>query len=286
MDATSNKFIDVEKVIRSKSPALANALPGFVLRWLKKVVHEDEINAFIRDNGHRNNLDFVAACMQEMGARTAVQGLENIPEKGGCIVAANHPLGGLDGIALMHIVGARRPDIRFFVNDILLNLQNFGDIFVGVNKHGKNARENLRLMDEVFASDHCVLFFPAGLVSRRQNGQIADLEWQKSFLGKAIRYKKPVIPTYIGGHNSNFFYSLANWRKRLSIKANIEMLFLADEMYKQKNQTIDFKFGTPILPDTFDNSKNHQEWAQVLKNYIYALGKGETHSFADWKYSN
>ncbi len=266
-------FIDVRKVIEDKNKTLSTALPNFVVNYLKRIVHEDEINRFIEENGHLKNHDFVNACFTEMGAKVAFTGLENIPTTGGCIVAANHPLGGLDALGLMKIIGTRRPDIRFFVNDILLNLQNFGELFVGVNKHGKNPKENLRLMDEVFASDNCVLFFPAGLVSRRQNGVVRDLEWQKSFVTKAIRYKKPIIPTFIGGENSHFFYRLANIRKRLDIKANLEMLYLADEMYRQKNQTINYVFGDPLSTDRFSKEKNHLEWAQTMKEYVYQLQK-------------
>ncbi len=264
-------FIDVEKVIASKNATLAKFLPGFILRYLKRIIHEDEINRFIHESAHLKNHAFVEATINEMGVKLEAKGLDNIPLAGGCIVAANHPLGSLDGVGLMKIIGTRRKDIRFFVNDILQHLENFGELFVGVNKHGKNAKENLRLMDEVFASDNCVLFFPAGLVSRRQNGEILDLEWQKSFISKAIRYNKPIIPTYIDGKNSNFFYNLANWRKRLGIKANIEMLYLADEMYLQKNKTIEFIFGTAIHPEQFTKEKTHAEWAQILKEHVYNL---------------
>lgn len=279
MEKTNTPFIDIENVIRSKNPSLAKVLPSFILKYLKRIIHENDINDFINEYGHLRNHDFVAATFDEMGAQLTIHGIENIPISGGCIIAANHPLGGLDGISLMKAVGERRKDIRFFVNDILLNLQNFGELFVGVNKHGKNAKENLRLMDEVFASDNCVLFFPAGLVSRRQNGVIKDLEWQKSFISKAIRYKKPIIPTYVKGANSNFFYNLANWRKKLGIKANIEMLYLVDEMYSQKNKRIDIIFGKPIDSSFFTNQYNHSEWAQILKEYIYTLEKDKNADF-------
>ncbi|MBL7815258.1 MAG: 1-acyl-sn-glycerol-3-phosphate acyltransferase [Saprospiraceae bacterium] len=266
-------FIDVRKILEDKNKAAAKVLPNFVINYLKRIVHEDEINAFIEKNGHLRNHDFVHACFEEMGAKVTFTGLENVPTTGGCIIAANHPLGGLDAIGLMKIVGQRRPDIRFFVNDILLNLQGFGELFVGVNKHGKNPKENLRLMDEVFASDMCVLFFPAGLVSRRKNGVIRDLAWQKSFITKAIRYDKPIIPTFIGGQNSSFFYSLANFRKKVGIKTNIEMLYLADEMYKQRNQTINYVFGDPLSKNHFTKDKNHWEWAQEVREYVYGLAE-------------
>jgi putative hemolysin len=251
----------------------ALSLPGFVLRYLKRIIHEDEINRFIQESAELKNLDFAEATVKEMGVKLEASGLDNIPTTGGCIIAANHPIGSLDGVGLMTIVGKRRKDIRFFVNDILQHLQNFGELFVGVNKHGKNAKENLRIMDDVFASDYCVLFFPAGLVSRRQNGEIRDLEWQKSFISKSIRYNKMIIPTYIDGQNSDFFYNLAYWRKKLGIKANIEMLYLADEMYLQKNKTIKFIFGQPIHPEQFTKEKSHAEWAQILKEHVYNLKK-------------
>jgi putative hemolysin len=152
-------------------------------------------------------------------------------------------------------------------------------VVVGVNKHGKNPKENLRLMDEIFASDQCVLFFPAGLVSRRQGGVIKDLEWQKSFVAKAIQYQKPIVPAFIGGRNSNFFYTFANWRKRLGIKSNIEMFFLVDEIYKQRNQTVDFHFGPAIPAARFTKEKNHAAWAQALRDHIYTLPQGNPTHF-------
>jgi putative hemolysin len=275
----NSKFINLKAIIASKSPALARYLPGFLHRYLKRIVHEDEVNSFISTNGHLKDHTFVAAVFKEFGAEARVQGLENIPLSGGCIVAANHPLGGLDGIGLMKVVGQRRPDIRFFVNDILLSLQNFSTLFVGVNKHGKNPKENLRLMEDVFASENCVLFFPAGLVSRRQNGVIADLEWQKSYIAKAIKYQKPIVPAFIGGQNSNFFYNLSNWRKKLGIQANVEMLYLVDEMYRQNHKTLDFIFGEPIPHTVFNKERKHDEWAQKMKAYVYALSKGEKRNF-------
>lgn len=271
------KFIDLEKVIASKNPRLLKLLPGFVLRYIKRVIHQDELNDAIYRNRDKFGYDFVMASLEEFGAKVNVQGLENIPKEGGCIVASNHPLGGLDGVAMMSVVGGVRKDIRFLVNDLLLNLKNYGDFFVPVNKHGKNSKENMRLYEEIYASDQCVLIFPAGLVSRRQSGNyIMDLEWKKSFINKSIKYNKPIIPTFIGGFNSNFFYNLAFYRKKLGIKANIEMFYLVDEMYKQRGKTIDFVFGKPIYPEAFTPDHTEHHWAQEVKKHVYALGgRGE-----------
>ncbi len=280
MTGQQDKFIDLEKIISSKNPRLLQLMPRFVFNYLKRTIHQEDINTFIEKHGHLRNLEFVEAVLTEFGASVKVSGLEHVPASGGCIIAANHPLGGLDAIALMHAVGKRRPDLRFFVNDILLNLKNFGDIFVGVNKHGKNPKESLRQMDEVFASDNCILFFPAGLVSRRQNKVVQDLTWQKSFVAKATQYKKPIIPTFIGGQNSNFFYNLANWRKKLGVKANIEMLYLVDEMYRQNAKTLDVAFGEALPPSVFSKEKSQNEWAELLKSYVYELEKDPKKTFS------
>ena len=267
------KFIDLEKVIAGKNPRLLKWIPRFILNYIKKVIHEDDLNDAINRNNDKFGYDFAAATLKEFDPQLIVSGIENIPLEGGCIIASNHPLGGLDGIAFMVTVGGVRKDIRFLVNDLLLNLKNYGEIFVPVNKHGKNSKDNIRLYEEIYSSDVCVLIFPAGLVSRRnKSGIIMDLDWKKSFINKSIKYQKPVIPLYIGGNNSSFFYNLAYYRKKLGIKANIEMFYLVDEMYKQKGKTIEFIFGKPISPASFTNDFSEHHWAQEVKKHVYALG--------------
>ncbi|MFL5754184.1 MAG: 1-acyl-sn-glycerol-3-phosphate acyltransferase, partial [Bacteroidia bacterium] len=207
---------------------------------------------------------------------------ENVPVSGGCIICANHPLGGLDGIALIHAVSRIRKDAKFLVNDILLFFKNFGDVFVAVNKTGKNSKGALTRIDDVYSSDNAVLVFPAGLVSRKQNGIIKDLEWKKSFVTKATTYKKPILPAFIEGRNTNWFYNLASFRKKIGIKANIEMFYLADEMFNQRGKPIRIHFGKPFSPDLLDESRSHREWAQVIKSYVYEMGKGTQLSFDEY----
>lgn len=272
----SEKFINIEKAIASKNPRLLKLLPGFILRYIKRVIHQEELNDAIYRNRHRHDIDFVNAAMEEFGANTSVQGGENIPREGGVIMAANHPLGGLDGIAFMKVAGQYRHDIRFFVNDLLMALKNFAPIFVPVNKHGRNSSEYTQKFEEVYASDACLLIFPAGLVSRRQEHKvIKDLMWRKSFITKSIQYQKNVVPVYIDGHNSKFFYNLAYWRKKIGIKANLEMFYLVDEMYRQKGKTISFIFGEPISWQTFTKDKPAEYWAGRVKDHVYALRSGD-----------
>ena len=252
-------------------------LPGFVLRYIKRVIHEDELNDAISRNRNRFEHDFVDAAMEEFGVHIKVIGEENIPKTGGVIIAANHPLGALDGIAFMKVVGKYRKDIRFLVNDLLMALKNFGPLFVPVNKHGRNSQDYVDKIDKVYSSDECVLVFPAGLVSRRQKGGIIeDLEWKRSFIHKAIQNKKNIVPVYIEGRNSDFFYNLAYWRKKFGIKANVEMLYLVDEMYRQKGKTLTFTIGKPVSWQAFTPDQKDEYWAEKMKRHVYALKTGDT----------
>jgi putative hemolysin len=271
------KLVDVEKAIASKNPRLLKFLPRFVLRYIKRVIHEDELNDAVLRNKNRFEHDFVDAAMEEFGVNIKVVGEENIPKTGGVILAANHPIGALDGIAFMKVVGQYRKDIRFLVNDLLLALKNFGPLFVPVNKHGRNSQDYVERIEKVYSSNECVLIFPAGLVSRRQKGGIIeDLQWKRSFINKAVQNKINIVPVYIEGRNSNFFYNLAYWRKKIGIKANVEMFYLVDEMYRQKGKTLTFTIGKPISWQVFTANKSDDYWATKVKRHVYALQNGNT----------
>jgi putative hemolysin len=276
------KFIDVEKVLREKAPGAYKWMPRFVVNWVKRKVHEDEINEKMTRNNHKFGLEYNQAALDEFDVTVEALHSENVPLSGGIIVASNHPLGGLDGIALIQAVGKKRPDVRFLVNDILRNLKNFGDLFVGVNKVGHTSRDGLNIIESVYASDAAILVFPAGLVSRKQEGKIEDLRWNKSFVSKAVKYQKDILPVYIEGRNSGFFYNLSIWRKRLGVKANIEMMLLPDELFKAKGKTIKIHFGKVIPYSTFNHSKSHQQWADRLKEFIYSKEFQNNMSFSDY----
>lgn len=218
-------------------------------------------------------MEFVNALINEFGVEVTLTGAENIPLEQPVIFASNHPLGGMDGVAFMYALGKYRTDIRFLVNDILTNIKNFEPMFVPVNKHGANSRDVSRLIEETYAGDHAVLVFPAGLVSRKQEAGIRDLEWKKSFIAKAKRYKKDVVPVFIEGRNSGFFYNLSNIRKKLGIKANIEMFYLADEMFAQRGKKVVIHIGKPISYKYFDNSKSENEWAATVKETVYQMAE-------------
>jgi putative hemolysin len=171
----------------------------------------------------------------------------------------------------MKIIHEYFPNFKFLVNDILMNLVNINDLFIPINKHGKQGMEAAKKIDETFRSDAQVLTFPAGLVSRKIKGQIVDLPWQKSFIMKSIKFQRDIIPIHFSGGNSRFFYRLANIRKFLGIKANLEMLYLVDETFKHRNKNLVIRFGKPIPWQTFDKSRKPLEWAKWVKEQTYAL---------------
>ncbi len=266
-----NQRIDVEKVLFAKNPGLAKAIPGFVINYLKKIVHQDELNVFLEKYGNRKDSELIAAGLSHFEIKFRVNGIENIPKTGRYIFVSNHPLGGLDGLVFIYELSKYYPSLKFPVNDILTNIKNLSGIFLPVNKHGLQARDAALMIEEAYASDSQILYFPAGLCSRKKRGVIRDLKWQKSFISKSIHYKRDIVPAFFSGRNSNFFYNLANFRKMLGVKANIEMLYLADEMFKQKDKEIQLVFGKPIPWETFDNKKSAPEWAEWVKTRSYAL---------------
>ena len=264
----TEKFIDIKEVIRKKNPALARFIPWFAFTLMKMIIHQDEVNRIIFDYRSRHGLAFVGSILQDMNVTYSVDGLEQIPVDGRYIFASNHPLGGFDGLVLMDAIGKAFPDIRFIVNDLLLNLKNFDPLFVPVNKHGLQSAEYARTIDETYSGDAQVLYFPAGLCSRKINGQITDLRWSCNFVKKALQYRREIVPVYFDGQNSNFFYNLAKLRKNLKIKSNLEMIFLVNEFFKQKGQHLHIKLGTPVTPD---KSKSYEQWTEIVRKKVYEM---------------
>ena len=273
------KTVDLKKFIASKSPKLAKFLPKFVYNWLNKLLHVDEVNEFLYVNRDYHGVDFATQVVKRFNPELTVFGTEHITSDGRFLVAANHPLGGLDGVALISTVGQIRPDVLFPVNDILTLLVNLQPVFVGINKYGGNS-SNVQNLTDAFAGNRLILFFPAGLCSRRQkNREICDLDWKSTVITQARKNQRDIIPTYIDARNSNRFYNRAYWRKKLGIKANIEQLFLVDEMFNFEGKPIHITFGKPIPYSTFDKRFNDRKWAELLKQHVYDLKSNPQKTF-------
>lgn len=266
-------FIDLDKVIAAKSPSLQKKMPRFLMRWLNKLLHVDEINYYLYTYRDKFGPDFTEAILTEaLSVKIEVVNPQNIPQGVNPLLVGNHPLGGVDGMALINEIGKVRRDILFPVNDFLLYLPGLRSNFIPINKVGRNS-SNLNALEEAFATNNALLYFPAGLCSRKQKGEIKDLEWKKTFIKKAVQYHRDITPVYVDAKNTNRFYRIANWRKKLGIKFNIEMALLPDEMFRQRGKTIRLVFGKPISYTMFDNSYTDKQWAAMVREHVYRLDK-------------
>ncbi len=269
------QLLDLNKIIKDKMGAKARFVPGFLISYLKRLVHQDWLNECIKRYDGLEGTPWLKGCLEFLDTKLEVVGLENLPSADDgklYTFVSNHPLGGIDGIAVGSIIGEKYNDnFRYLVNDLLMNLPGLAPLCVGINKTGKNGRSFPALVEATFKSDKHVLMFPAGICSRKQNGIIKDLDWKKTFIAKSIETGRDIVPIHFEGQNSKFFYNLANICKKLGIKFNLAMLFLPDEMYKNCHKTYTITIGKPIPVSTFDKSKNHTNWAQWVKEEVYKL---------------
>jgi putative hemolysin len=213
-------------------------------------------------------IDFVNHSLQVLNAKIELKGIENLPANGRCIFASNHPLGGLDGLLIIKAIHEHYGAGKAIVNDILMNVKNLEPVFLPVNKHGALSKEYARIMDEAYSSSIPIITFPAGLCSRKIKGKIVDLKWHRNFISKSVSYNRPIVPMHFSGQNSNFFYNLSNFRKKIGVKANIEMLYLVDEMVKQQGKVFRLTIGKAIEPEVFKTKYSQAEWALNIQQYV------------------
>ena len=265
------KFIDIEKVIAEKNPAVLKWMPSVILNYLKNVMHQDEMNDFLELHKDKQDELFCQAVVDYMNLTVEVVGLEKIPKDERIVLVMNHPLGGMDAMILITALNERRNDLKFIVNDILMNLENMEDMFVGIDKHGKSNKSMRIQIQELFESDVAVCIFPAGLVSREINGEVEDLTWKKTFVTYSKENERTIIPIFIDGNLSKFFYRLSRLRKFFRIKLNIEMLYHSNELFKQRGKHVDFVVGNPIENDYLFGGLGDRKLAEGIKNKTYEL---------------
>lgn len=275
MDDKTIFTVDVEQILREKAGAKARRVPRFVLSWLKKIVHQDEVNQFLEQSSHLSGVEWLEACVEYLDMKLDVSGRENLPASDDgrhYTFVSNHPLGGIDGVALGAILGRHYDGhIRYLVNDLLMNLRGLAPLCIPINKTGSQSRDFPAMVEAGFKGANHIIMFPAGLCSRRTNGVVRDIPWRKTFVVKSVETQRDVVPIHFGGQNSNFFYTLANFCKRTGIKFNVAMLFLVDEMYKNTHKRFSVKIGKPIPWQTFDKSRTPAQWAAWVQKKVYEL---------------
>lgn len=276
MDSISKQTIDIDKILRSKMGNKAKFVPSLLVAWLKRIIHQDEVNRFLWESRHLTGTEWLEECVKYLDMTLEMVGTENLPDKNDgrlYTFVSNHPLGGEDGVALGSIIG-RHYDSRFryLVNDLLMNLPGLAPLCIPINKTGSQGRNFPAMVEQGFTSNNHMLMFPAGICSRRgKDGVIRDIPWKKTFITKSVEYKRDVVPIHFGGSNSDFFYRLANFSDRHIKKINVAMLFLVDEMYKNTHKTFRIAIGEPIPWQTFDKSKTPAQWAQYVQDIVYKL---------------
>lgn len=263
--------INIRELFLKKNPKLAKKLPGFVYRYITRIMHIDEINELFDKFGNNKGIEFARNMVNQFNVHETINGIENIPVSGRYIFASNHPLGGFDALLILcNIDRLLGPPITL-VNDVLMNIPPLKPIFIPLNKYGGHNKDLIRQLHEAYSSDKQILIFPCGFASRRIKGKIQDPDWKKHFIVKSIQYQRDVIPIHVSGRNSNFFYNLANFRKFFRIKWNLETFYLADETFGHKNQKFTITFGKPIPYTHFDKSKTPDQWAAEVRNIVYKL---------------
>lgn len=267
----SKKYINIHKLIKASDSKLLKRLPNFIIYLIQLIIRQNEINRILSAHADYEGVEFLSKIIDDLNIKIEIDGIENLYENGKCFFVANHPFGFVDGLVLTKTVGDKYGDFRAIGNEVFRLIPHLNSKIAAVNVFGKNPKQYILDLEKVFASDLPITHFPAGLVSRIKHRKVEDREWQKSFVTKAIKHQRNVVPIYFYGRNSHLFYIIYIGRKALGIKTNLELVLLPHEIFNKKNKTIKVSIGSPIPYQSFDNTKTHFEWAQYVKQQVYTL---------------
>ncbi len=271
--------LDVKKILRDRLPeSKRRFIPDLALTAIEKLIHQDELNKMLRYAYPNEGSAFSEKIIEYLGIKVEVEGLSKLKKGGRYVFASNHPLGGLDGITLVEVLGKKFGDenVRFLVNDMLLNVTPLKNVFLPINKYGAQGRQAAVAINEAYESDKEIVIFPAGLVSRRlDSGKIQDLTWQKAFVAKAIEYDRQIVPVRFEALNRARFYNIARWRKKLGVKINFEQVLLPAELVASHGAHFRIIFGKPITSEWMRNKieagENPTTIAAAIRKIVYQL---------------
>lgn len=265
------KYIDVASAIQESRSELLKKLPHFIIRWVEKIIYQDQINDIITANKDCEGPEFISNVFNFFNLDLVIEGKENLPDQSKCFFVANHPFGMIDGLVLFKIVMEKYGDLKSISNETLAYIPNLRPFLALANPYGKSPKQYILELEKVYQSEMAIVHFPAGEVSRQNNGRIQDCAWQKSFIKRAVSCQRDVVPIYFHGHNSRLFHGINLVRRVLGIKTNIELILLPHEIFNKRNKSIKVRIGKPIPWQQFDSSKSHQQWAQEVKAKVYKL---------------
>jgi putative hemolysin len=266
-----DKVVDIDLAIANSNKLLFRSMPRFLKNRIKHIIRQDQLNEIHNKFLDKYGIEYVNSLLKEFDIKINVINNNCFDEYERCIFVANHPLGGIDALAFLHCIDKIKGNVVSPSNAFLTRIKNLDNLIIGVNVFGKNSREQIESVKNIFESDAQIMIFPAGTVSRKIRDEIKDIKWKKTFITKAIQTKRYVVPVYISGNNSPKFYRIAKLRKLLGVKLSIETLYLPQEMLKKRGSSINFVFGEPIHYSTFDNSETKDYWTEFVRNKVYQL---------------
>jgi 1-acyl-sn-glycerol-3-phosphate acyltransferase len=264
-------YIDIASVIKDSDSEKLKRLPGFIIRWIERIIMQERMNRILTKYADYKGLEFLPRIIEEFNLTIEVEGKENLPESGRCFFLSNHPFGIIDGLVLTKIVGDEYHELKSIGNEVFLYVPHLRPLIAAVNVFGRNSKEYVNSLENIYNSDVPITHFPAGEVSRFYSGRVQDCRWQKSFITKSVTYKRDIVPFYIYGRNSRFFYFISFLRRVLGIKSNIELMLLPREMFRKENKTIKVKIGKLIPHQKFNRTYSPWDWAGKVRSYVYDL---------------
>ncbi|WP_428026399.1 GNAT family N-acyltransferase [Arcobacter sp.] len=277
-------MVDVEKEIKKKFPKIdieSSFINKSLIKIAKKVVHEESINEFLQTNAHKKGFEFVDAVLDNFDFDYTVSSndIQNIPTSGKVVIIANHPLGGLDALCLLKLVGKVRKDVKIVANDFLAGIEALSSLFVPIDNYKRRqSKKDIKAIYDALNADQAIIIFPAGEVSRATAKGIKDPSWNKGFLSFAQHCNAPILPILVDGKNSKLFYTISILNKTFST------LLLSNEMFKKKSKRISIKIGE-IIPNEHIMPKgiDKKYLITLYKKHLYALKKGKKSFFITQK---
>ncbi len=270
-------MINVQKMIKKKYPKLKNnkIIKSAIDKFANAIIHQEQINNFLAHNSHLGSFEFIENALDELSFTYTISNkdIQNIPATGRVVIIANHPLGGLDALALIKAISSIRKDVKIIANDFLKTITPLQPIIIDINNFkNRQSKQAINKIYETLNAEEALIIFPAGEVSRATPKGVRDGYWYKSFLKFASRTSSPILPIFIGGKNSKTFYSVSAINKPLST------LLLSNEMFKQKGKEIEIVIGE-IIPyeNIYPKSIAKEELLSLYKRHLYGLPKGKSY---------
>ena len=268
-----NYLVDIEKIL---GPKLRKKLPRFAINFLKRRLHQDQVNEAIMGANPYHGAGFFDEALKYLNITYRTRGEEKLDKDKKYIFVCNHPLGGPEALIIGSVFHRLYGEgFQVPVTPIMANLKPLAEFFTPVNNlSSKQSRDLGERIAKMFNSDQQVVVFPAGLCARKIKGKITEMPWKKMFVTQARRYERDVVPVHMSGHNSKWYFFLCKLSKFLRLKINIGMLYLVDELFKQRGNEFVITFGEPVPYTTFDKSKTDRQWAAEMQERVKALAEG------------